>query len=332
MEGDTPGGTAIGTNQLASVVRASPKPIVGFVDVMAASAGYWVFSQTDHIMMNTREPESSVGSIGTLYMHINAQKMIENEIGEVTIFRAEQSEDKARINQIEPLTEDQKKEIIDDLTRHANIFIESVKDGRGNRLKTGKENVFTGKTYLAEEAIKYGLADSRGTLADAIQRASNLAMNGSYKNFRSQRDNQKSNNQTETENLNKETNMGILSKWLGGNADQNQADENGQVTIEASELQQLRNDMEKANKENENLTNERDQLKDQVTNLQSEKQALETERDQLKDQVSKLENTFDETAGAAEHESDSTQNGKKEDYHKEDRDWNAKANKALGRA
>lgn len=41
---DSPGGMVAGTETLASVVKSSKKPIVAFVDDLAASAAYWVAS------------------------------------------------------------------------------------------------------------------------------------------------------------------------------------------------------------------------------------------------------------------------------------------------
>jgi signal peptide peptidase SppA len=62
---DTPGGTANGTKELADEIAAASKqkPVVGFIEDMAASAGYWAVSQTTKIFAN--QPAAIVGSVGT---------------------------------------------------------------------------------------------------------------------------------------------------------------------------------------------------------------------------------------------------------------------------
>lgn len=62
---DSPGGTVAGTQELAADIRSAKqkKPVVAFVEDMAASAGYWVASQATAIYANT--DSAFVGSVGT---------------------------------------------------------------------------------------------------------------------------------------------------------------------------------------------------------------------------------------------------------------------------
>jgi ClpP class serine protease len=105
----------------------------------------------------------------------NYQAYIAKEIGSVEILRAKQSIDKAKVNVIEPITDAQRAEIIDELSAIAKDFIKIVKAGRGARLNTGEENIFTGKMYDSKTALSMGMIDSLGTLQDAIDRAASLA-------------------------------------------------------------------------------------------------------------------------------------------------------------
>lgn len=174
LDTESPGGTVDGTNELGLAVRSSKKPVVTFGDGMVASAAYWVASQSKHIMAN-KHNATEFGSIGVLYIHENYQAYIQKEIGEVEIIRAPQSVDKAKINVIEPITDDQRAEIRGELKEIAKEFISTVKKGRGDRLKTEEENIFTGKMYSSKDAINLGMIDGVGTLQDAINKAGQLA-------------------------------------------------------------------------------------------------------------------------------------------------------------
>lgn len=174
LDTESPGGTVDGTQEFALAVRSSKKPVVTFGDGMVASAAYWVSSQSHHIVANKHNP-TEFGSIGVLYVHENYQAYIAKEIGEIEIIRAPQSVDKARVNVIEPLTDDQRADIRTELKDIATEFISVVKNGRGTALKTDDENIFTGKMYPASQALELGMIDSLGTIQDAVNLAASLS-------------------------------------------------------------------------------------------------------------------------------------------------------------
>ena len=170
---ESSGGTVDGTADLAQAVRDSKKPIVSYVDSIAASAAFWVASQTDEIIVSgTNSPK--VGSIGAMYLHTDSSKVLSKKVGDLKIIRAPQSVDKARVNALEPLTEDLEFGIREDLKAITAEFINTVKEGRGARLNTGEENIFTGKMYPGSEAVKMGMVDREGTFQDAVQSAYDL--------------------------------------------------------------------------------------------------------------------------------------------------------------
>lgn len=174
LDVESPGGTVDGTNEFGMSIKQSKKPVVAFGDGMVASAAYWVASQAREIIAN-KNNATEFGSIGVLYVHENYQAYIAKEIGSVEIIRAPQSTDKARVNVIEPLTEDLRAEIKTELKEIAKEFFSTVKKGRGARLNTGEENIFTGKMYPANKALEMGMIDGLDTLQGAINRAGQLA-------------------------------------------------------------------------------------------------------------------------------------------------------------
>lgn len=185
LDMETPGGTVDGTNELGMTVKNSKKPVVAFGDGMVASAGYWVASQAKEIIANKNNP-TEFGSIGVLCIHENWEAFIQKEIGSVEIIRAPQSEDKARINPIEPITDEQRAEIRLELKAIAKEFISTVRKGRGTKLNAGEENIFTGKMYGSMQAKELGMIDGLDTLQGAINRAGQLAMNSTSGSSRAQ--------------------------------------------------------------------------------------------------------------------------------------------------
>ncbi|HMG92613.1 MAG TPA: S49 family peptidase [Chryseolinea sp.] len=167
---NAPGGSHDGTQETGYKIGTFPKNTVGFVDGYAASAHYWMASQTKHIMMNSLL-DSEVGSIGSLIISENVQNMIEaGNFPSIEIFRAPQSYNKALFNYIEPVSKKVRAELDEDLRLGVEGFISAVKAGRGDKLKDDSL-MFTGKMYPTDEAIANGLADSKGSLQDAINKA-----------------------------------------------------------------------------------------------------------------------------------------------------------------
>lgn len=174
LEVDSPGGSVDGTQDFSHTILTSKKELGIFGDGIVASAAYWISTPSKFIMANANN-DTEFGSIGTLYVHENWSSYIEKEIGDVRIIRAPQSVDKARLNPIEPLSADLEKEVVAELKQITDTFISVVKNGRGDKLNVGDENIFTGKMYPAKQALKMGMIDAIGTRQDAIDMAGKLA-------------------------------------------------------------------------------------------------------------------------------------------------------------
>lgn len=281
---ESPGGTVDGTNEFGLAVKNSKKPVVAFGDGMVASAAYWVASQARQIVAN-KNNATEFGSIGVLYIHENYQAYIQKEIGAVEIIRAPQSVDKARVNVIEPITDDQRSDIRLELKEIAKEFISTVKKGRGAKLNTGDENIFTGKMYPSSDAITMGMIDALDTLQGAINRAGQLAINPS----------------TSTASAKAEVNRTmkfkskLLSAFFGKSekAEEQPAAENqDQASMEAADKKaaelEAENEQLKADKESQ--SKKIGELEQNVTDLKGQVSTLEGENKKLTEEKSKLEN------------------------------------------
>lgn len=171
LEIDSGGGEVNGTELLAEVVRQCSKPVVAYVTGMAASAAYWVASATRWIVMESATA-SEVGSIGVLSVHVDMTKALEKQGMQVTIIRAEGSENKALYNSVEPIDEKLVASLRAEMKPIREAFEASVRSGRPNI----SEKVFESKggMYPASKAIRLGMADEIGFMGNAVAKVVKL--------------------------------------------------------------------------------------------------------------------------------------------------------------
>lgn len=176
LDVDSPGGAVDGTEEFAALVKSSQKPVVAHIDGLGASAAYWIASQASHISISSATT-AYAGSLGVLCTHVAQGQALAKAGQEVTILRSTRAVDKARFNGLEPLTDELRAQVQADLDRIADTFIQTVESGRAGKLSSS-EDVFTGKVYPGQDALKHGLVDSIGSLQDAINQAAKLGRSG----------------------------------------------------------------------------------------------------------------------------------------------------------
>lgn len=173
---DSPGGSVDGTEALANIVRSSQKPVVAYVNSMMASAAYWIGSGAKMIVSDGSNKgfNATIGSIGTMASWIDRKGMYEKQGAVVHEVYATESVDKNqdfhKMNQGDYTQLIQ--EVLDPLNE---TFLSAVKENRAGKLNLDKENVLTGKTYNAKEAMKFGLIDKIGSFEMAIKESLTLA-------------------------------------------------------------------------------------------------------------------------------------------------------------
>lgn len=161
---DTPGGTVVGVDILASAIREAKKikPVIAVVNDMAASAGYWLASQCSEIACTAT---SLIGSISVLATHTDVSAL-EAKMGIKTKILAT-GPFKALGNPHEPLSDVHEKKILARMQTTHDLFVRTISDGRG--LDVAEVNkLATGDTWNGEEAIENGLADYQATLEEVV--------------------------------------------------------------------------------------------------------------------------------------------------------------------
>ena len=159
---NSPGGSPVQAGQINDEIRRLKakhhKKVYVVVDEMCASAAYYIAASADEIYV---DKASLVGSIGVLMDGFGFTGTMEKLGVERRLLTA--GSDKGMLDPFSP----QKPEhiahaqaMLDEIHQQ---FISVVKDGRGKRLPADAE-VFTGKFWTGQDAIKLGLADKIGSL------------------------------------------------------------------------------------------------------------------------------------------------------------------------
>lgn len=172
---DSGGGSVSAIAPLLQVIRearTAGKPVISLVD-LCASAAVYVSAETDLIIAENNV-SAEIGSIGVMMSFWDVVPHYEKEGYKFHKVYSSLSEHKNEAFELalEGKYEMIKAEMLDPLARE---FQNHVKTRRGDKLDTAVEGILSGKTFYANDALKYGLIDEVGNISLAIERANQLA-------------------------------------------------------------------------------------------------------------------------------------------------------------
>lgn len=163
---DTPGGVAAAISEMAHMIRNSSTRVTAYVDNMAASAGYWLASAADEIVISKT---GSVGSIGAV-LTVDTSK----DDNTVEIVSSQSPNKRPDVT-----TEAGKSQIQDYIDALAQVFVDDVAANRGVTVDTVLEDFGQGGMKLGEAAVEAGMADRVSTLEEVIAGNSGVTKGGS---------------------------------------------------------------------------------------------------------------------------------------------------------
>jgi signal peptide peptidase SppA len=166
---DSPGGSVDGLTEFAKELRSyrasGDKPIVAVVDPLAASAAYWIASQANEIVVT---PSGEVGSIGVYAAHEDDSAAFEMMGVKITLISA--GEYKTEGNPFEPLGDDARAAMQEQVDTFYAMFLSDVAVGRGVSVDAVASGFGEGRTFLAKKALQAGMVDRIGTLEETALR------------------------------------------------------------------------------------------------------------------------------------------------------------------
>lgn len=164
---DSPGGVTDGAPEFAAELRRAKgiKPIVGVVNTMAASAAYWYGSQMTELVAT---PSGEVGSIGVYAAHTDMSAA--NEAAGMKVSYISAGPFKTEGNPDEPLTDEGRAAIQEQVDAFYEMFLADVAKGRETNVETVRESYGQGRTLLARKALAAGMVDRIDTLEATVRR------------------------------------------------------------------------------------------------------------------------------------------------------------------
>jgi protease-4 len=173
----SPGGSVSASDRLYYQIKQyraeTHKPVIAFMDTLAASGGYYTSAACDQIIA---EPTAITGSIGVIMGHFVLQDLLETKLGIKPVV-VKSGPKKDWPTSFEPVSDEQiaylnEKLIMPTYERFVAIVAESRKD----KLTADQvRELADGSIYNAQEALDKKLIDKIGYLADAIEAAKDLA-------------------------------------------------------------------------------------------------------------------------------------------------------------
>ena len=159
---DSPGGTTAGLERLGATIAAAQKHVTAVVDGMAASAAYWIASQTDRIVAGKSD---LVGSIGVRLMLVDASKAFAD--AGLRAIPVDTGPHKSAGALGTEITDEQVAEFRKIVDYHYDLFVDAVAAGRG----LSRDAVFAaadGRVFTLPAALALGLVDDVGSVDDVV--------------------------------------------------------------------------------------------------------------------------------------------------------------------
>lgn len=162
---DSPGGMVAGcfdtVDKMDAAKRDAKVPVRAFAHESAYSAAYAIACAADHIAVSRT---GGVGSIGVVTMHVDMSEALKQRGLKITFIHA--GKHKVDGNPAEPLADDVKARIQARIDELYQVFVSAVARGRGMEEQAVRDT--EAATFTATQAVSNGLADSIGSLDDAL--------------------------------------------------------------------------------------------------------------------------------------------------------------------
>jgi protease IV len=171
LEVDSPGGEVTASDEIYSaLVKArARKPVVVYMDTLAASGGYYVSCGGKFLMAN----ETTItGSIGVIIQTLNYEQLF-NKVGLASvIFKSGKFKD--MLNGARPITPEERDLVQNFIMKTYDKFLGIVSKERNLPADLLRNTIADGRILSGKEAFENKLIDGLGELDDAFRKAKEL--------------------------------------------------------------------------------------------------------------------------------------------------------------
>jgi len=171
LEVDSPGGEVTASDMIynAVVKTRAKKPVVVYMESLAASGGYYVSCGGKYLMAN----ETSItGSIGVIIQTLNYEQLF-NKIGlSSVVFKSGKFKD--MLNGARPITPEERELVQSFIMKTYDRFLGIVAKERNLPAETLRNGIADGRILSGRDALENKLIDGLGQLEDAYAKAKEL--------------------------------------------------------------------------------------------------------------------------------------------------------------
>jgi signal peptide peptidase SppA len=160
---DTPGGTSVGTIELAEACAAAQarKPVEAIVSDTCASGGYYIASQCRRITANA---SAFIGCVGVYRVLVDESKLLDDIGIKMTVVSSGGVKGLGEDGTVTPeLVADQQREV----NSTYELFVNAIARGRGFTVDKARE-LADGRSWIAADALKLRLIDAVAPVSDAL--------------------------------------------------------------------------------------------------------------------------------------------------------------------
>lgn len=166
---NSPGGTPVQASLIHDLIvelkAKHKKPVIAVGEDMMTSGAYFIGVAADKIVVNR---STVIGSVGVISAGFGFTGIMDKLGVERRVATAGKS--KSLMDPFSPQTESSKAKQAELLGRIHTHFIDTVKEGRGERLKLETPGLFEGTVWTGEDALAIGVADELGNLPGSVQK------------------------------------------------------------------------------------------------------------------------------------------------------------------
>lgn len=165
LDVDSPGGTVDGVEELSNEIYKArkQKKIIAVSNTLMASAAYYIGSAASELVVT---PSGEVGSIGVYLMHQDMSEAYAQQGVKNTLIKA--GKFKAEGNPYNPLDEEALSALQSSVDGYYEMFVKAVARNRGVNIDAVRGGFGEGRTVMAKQAVKLGMADRVATLDEVL--------------------------------------------------------------------------------------------------------------------------------------------------------------------
>jgi protease IV len=169
---NSPGGEVTASDTIYKAVKDadSKKPVIAYMDSVAASGGYYIACGARRIVAN---PTTLTGSIGVIMQGFGADDLMAKVGVESRTFKSGKMKDAGSMSR--DMTDEEKAYFQNLVMQNYERFVGIVSKARGIAVDELKTGVADGRVFIGEEALAKKLVDANGYIEDAYAMAYNEA-------------------------------------------------------------------------------------------------------------------------------------------------------------